>query len=189
MGEDTAAPLGWESALAKRYRLDGLLGSGAMAEVHRAKDTRLLRAVAIRLFRPDADPVAQQRFRDEARALAPTVPSRAVSTFDAGVDNAQRYLVMQLVEGESLCSRLLSGPLAPGEAVRLGIGLAAAIGHVHRCGIVHRDVKPSNIYVQVGGGFDEQTQVLGGGSAPKDATLPSVDHLETAPVISTLKTP
>lgn len=151
MGENAEIPSGWESALADRYRLDGLLGSGSMAEVHRAEDTRLLRTVAIKLFRPDADPVAQQRFRDEARVLAQLSHPALVSIFDAGIDNAQPYLVMQLVEGESLRSRLLGGALPPGEAVRLGIRLATAIEHVHRCGIVHRDVKPSNILLDTEG--------------------------------------
>jgi eukaryotic-like serine/threonine-protein kinase len=143
---------GWESPLAERYRLDGLLGGGAVADVHRAKDTRLRRPVVIKLFHPDTDPVAQRRFRDEARVLAQLSHPGLVSILDAGIDNARAYLVMQLVDGESLRSRLLSGPLVSGTAVRLGITLATTIEHVHRCGMVHQDVNPANILLDVDGG-------------------------------------
>jgi len=142
---------GWDSPLAQRYRLDGLLGCGSMADVHQAEDTRLRRPVAIKLFRPDPDPLAQQRIGEEARVLAQLSHPGLVSIYDAGIDSARPYLVLELVQGESLRSRLLSGPLTPTEVIRLGTSLAAAIHHVHQRGIVHRDIKPANILLDAEG--------------------------------------
>lgn len=143
MVEDLSTVSGWVAPLAGRYRLDGLLGSGSMADVHRAEDIRLQRAVAIKMFRPD--PLAQQRFGEEARVLAQLSHPGLVSIYDAGIDGTQPYLVMQLAQGGSLRSRLLNGPLTPAEAIRLGISLADAIQHMHERGIVHQNIKPANI--------------------------------------------
>ncbi len=151
MREDLGTVSGWDSPLAERYRLDGLLGRGSMADVHQAEDTRLRRTVAIKLFRPDPDPLAQQRFGAEARVLAQLSHPGLVSIYDAGIDAARPYLVLELVHGESLRSRLLSGPLTPAEVIRLGTSLAAAIHHVHQRGIVHRDIKPANILLDAEG--------------------------------------
>jgi len=151
MREDLDTVSGWDSPLAERYRLDGLLGRGSMADVHLAEDTRLRRAVAIKLFRPDPDPLAQQRFGAEAHVLAQLSHPGLVAIYDAGIDSAQPYLVLELVQGESLRSRLLDGPLTPAEVIRLGTNLAAAINHVHQRGIVHRDIKPANILLDTEG--------------------------------------
>jgi eukaryotic-like serine/threonine-protein kinase len=151
MREDMSTLSGWDAPLAERYRLDGLLGRGSMADVHQAEDTRLRRGVAIKLFRPDPEPRAQQRFGEEARVLAQLSHPGLVAIYDAGIDSAQPYLVMQLVQGESLRSRLLSGPLTPAEVIQLGTNLAAAINHVHQHGIVHRDIKPANILLDTEG--------------------------------------
>ena len=143
MGAD--ASVGWDSPLAERYRLDVLLGSGSLADVYRAEDVRLRRPVAVKMFRPDPDPAARQHFGEEARVLAQWSHPRLVSIFDAGIDDDRPYLVMQLVEGETLRGRLRAGPLAPAEVIRMGISLAGAIDHVHSHGVAHQDVKPANV--------------------------------------------
>ena len=145
MGADGNASVGWDSPLAQRYRLDVLLGSGSLADVYRAEDIRLRRLVAVKMFRPDPDPAARSRFGEEARVLAQWSHPGLVSIFDAGIDDDRPYLVMQLVEGESLRCRLRAGPLAPAEVVRMGISLADAIDHVHSHGVAHQDVKPANV--------------------------------------------
>jgi serine/threonine protein kinase len=137
--------------MAGRYRLGALLGRGAMAEVYRAEDVRARRTVAVKLFHPDPDPVERRRFADEARALARFSHPGLVPVYDAGVSEGSPYIAMLLVEGETLRSRLQSGPVARAQVIGWGARLATAIGHVHRGGVIHRDIKPSNILLDVDG--------------------------------------
>jgi eukaryotic-like serine/threonine-protein kinase len=139
------ATLTGDTSLPERYVLGELLGRGAMAEVCRAHDRLLDRAVAVKVFSAHPDPVARQRFDDEARALARLGHPGLVSIFDVGLAGERPYLVMRLIEGESLQTRLLAGPLTPADTVRAGALLADALAHAHGRGVVHRDVKPSNI--------------------------------------------
>jgi serine/threonine protein kinase len=131
--------------VADRYRLGAPLGQGAMANVYRAADLRLNRDVAIKLFHPGQDATVRIRFGAEAQALARLSHPGLVGIYDAGVDDDRPYLVMELVDGESLRDLLLAGPLAPAEVTALGARLAAALAHVHANDVVHRDIKPSNI--------------------------------------------
>lgn len=128
-----------------RYRLGSTLGSGGMAVVHRAWDLRLQRAVAVKLFVPNADPVAHLRFHEEARTLAGLSHPGLLAVYDAGADGDRPYLVMQLVEGGNLRQRLEDGPLPAGEVRALGARLADTLAHVHDHGVIHRDVKPPNV--------------------------------------------
>ncbi|HEX4703891.1 MAG TPA: protein kinase [Pseudonocardiaceae bacterium] len=136
---------GHEPVLAGRYALGERLGHGAMAEVFRALDLRLNRQVAVKLFAAELDPLDRSRGFGEARALARVSAPGLVAIYDVSVAANRPFLVMELVDGPSLRDRLESGPLSPAETARLGAPLADALAHVHARGIVHRDVKPSNI--------------------------------------------
>jgi serine/threonine protein kinase len=129
-----------------RYRLGDRLGGGAVAEVFRAVDERLHRPVAVKLFRGDA---AQelQRHEAEMHTLARLDHPSLVTVYDAGDDDGQPYLVMQLVEGDTLADELGRGPLAADRVARYGVGLADALAYVHEQGFVHRDVKPANVLI------------------------------------------
>ena len=129
------------AVLPARFVLGELVGSGGMADVYRAHDRRLDRPVAVKIFRHDP----MGRFDYEVRALARLSHAGLVSIFDVGTHEGRPYLVMQLVTGPSLKSRLLAGPLSLAETVALGSALAGALAHAHERGVVHRDVKPANI--------------------------------------------
>jgi serine/threonine-protein kinase len=131
-----------------RYRLAEVIGSGGMATVHRALDTRLDRVVAVKLLRREviADPDIAMRFRREALAATVLRHPNIVACLETGTDDGQPFLVMELIEGEDLTARLRrGGRLAPAEAARIGLDVARALGVAHVRGIVHRDVKPGNI--------------------------------------------
>src|SRR4051795_12205552 len=135
-----------ERLLDGRYRLGDRLGSGAVAEVFRAMDERLARAVAVKLFRGDAAEELQ-RHEAEMRTLAQLDHPSLVTVYDAGDANGQPYLVMQLVEGDTLADELRRGPIGLDRAARYGAALADALEYVHAQGFVHRDVKPANVLV------------------------------------------
>jgi eukaryotic-like serine/threonine-protein kinase len=133
-----------------RYRLGERLGGGAVAEVFRAQDERLARAVAVKLFRGDAAEELQ-RHEAEMRTLARLDHPSLVTVYDAGDDEGQPYLVMQLVEGDTLADELARGPLGPQRAATYGAALADALAYVHEQGFVHRDVKPANVLIAADG--------------------------------------
>jgi serine/threonine-protein kinase len=138
------------TTLGGRYRLVELLGQGGMATIYRARDAQLDRDVAVKLLRPEfgKDPDFLARFRDEAKAAASLSHPNIVAVFDFGEEESGPYIVMELVEGEDLGSILRgNGPLAPRQAARVSAETAKALQAAHIRGIVHRDVKPSNILV------------------------------------------
>ncbi len=129
------------------YEIVAPLGAGGMGEVYRARDCRLDRSVAIKVLPPEvaANPEARQRFEREARAISSLAHPHICALHDVGREGEVDYLVMELVDGESLASRLERGPLPLGEALRCGAQIAAALDRAHRAGIVHRDLKPGNV--------------------------------------------
>lgn len=155
--------------LGGRYRLEGLLGSGGMSEVHRGTDLRLNRPVAVKLFRTGADRDSARRFTDEAQTLANLNHPGLVSVYDSGIDGQQPYLVTELVSGWTLGEVLSQERLPLDEITRIGIDLADVLGHVHQHGVVHGDVKPSNVLI----GRDNRVRLADFGAArPAGASRP-----------------
>ena len=138
-----------------RYRVTGTLGTGAMGEVYAATDEALGREVAIKVLKSQRNELAarmlDERFRQEARAIASLTHPNVVVVFDIGLDADPPYLVMERVAGPSLKERLATGALAEPEVRALGIQIARALSAAHERGIVHRDVKPANILIEPDG--------------------------------------
>jgi len=133
--------------VASRYRLQTLLGRGGTAEVWRAEDEALARDVALKLVTVPTDESAA-RAGEEARLLARLNHPGLVPVYDAGSDERGRpWVVMELVEGETLADTLKRGPLASERAAAVGRSIAEALAYVHGQGLLHRDVKPANILV------------------------------------------
>jgi Tol biopolymer transport system component len=135
------------------HELIDLLGAGGMGEVFRARDTRLGRDVAIKVIGADdtGDPSRRQRFQREARAIAALSHPHICAIHDVGSEAGIDYLVLELVQGQTLASRLRRGPLPLDEALARGIEIAQALDHAHRAGIVHRDLKPGNVMLTLTG--------------------------------------
>jgi serine/threonine protein kinase len=131
-----------------RYEPVEILGTGGMATVWKAKDTRLDRWVAIKRLLPHlaADPEISERFRREARASARLNHPGIVTVYDSGVDEEGAFLILEYVAGESLAQRLgREGPLDLATTAGIVNQVAAALDYAHGKGVVHRDVKPSNL--------------------------------------------
>ena len=136
-----------------RYRVDGLLGTGAMGDVYRAYDPVIDRPVAIKVVRTELAAGSGseqwlQRFRREARAAGRRFHPNIVAILDFGEDDGMPFLAMEYIDGRSLDGILkASGPLDPARSVAVITQVLSALGFAHQNGIVHRDVKPSNIMV------------------------------------------
>jgi len=135
------------------YEVLAPLGTGGMGEVYRARDTRLGRDVAIKVLSPDlaATPEVRARFEHEARAISHLNHPHICTLHDIGRQEGIDYLVMELLEGETLAHRLQKGPLPVADVLRFGAEIAGALDVAHRSGIVHRDLKPGNVMLTKGG--------------------------------------
>ncbi len=153
--DPTATALGPGACLGP-YRIEGKLGAGGMGEVFRAVDTRLGRAVAIKTTHERFT----ARFEREARAISSLNHANICTLYDVGPN----YLVMELVEGETIAARLECGPLPEKTALLYASQIAAALAEAHGKGIVHRDLKPGNIMIAKSG-----VKVLDFGLAKSDA--------------------
>jgi Tol biopolymer transport system component/tRNA A-37 threonylcarbamoyl transferase component Bud32 len=131
------------------YEILSLIGSGAMGEVYRARDTRLGREVALKVIRGDAmdNPARRQRFELEARAVSRLNHPNVLTIHDVGHDDGNSWIVSELVEGESLRAIIRRGALPLRRLLELGIQIAEGLAAAHAAGIVHRDLKPDNIMV------------------------------------------
>jgi len=132
------------------YEILSTIGAGGMGMVYRAVDRRLLREVALKVLGSSAlrDPDGWRRFAQEARALAAVDHPNIVKVFDLGrSDEGEPYLVLELLDGHTLRSRLEQGAVPEGEAIALMITFVRALGAAHEKGIVHRDLKPENLFL------------------------------------------
>lgn len=138
-----AAPLP-SVTLGDRLELHELIGEGGMGSVFRAYDKQLEREVAVKLLNPELGERAEfrQRFEREARALAMLNHPGIVTVFDAGVVEAQSFITMELLRGESLAAEL---PVGSARALSIGEQLCDALAYAHARGVVHRDIKPENV--------------------------------------------
>ena len=129
------------------YEIQSPLGRGGMGEVYRAQDTRLLRTVAIKILPSHLSdsPEAKQRFDREARAISSLNHPNICTLFDIGNQQGVDFLVMELLEGETLAERLQKGSLPPEQVSKYGIEICEGLERAHRSGVVHRDLKPGNI--------------------------------------------
>jgi eukaryotic-like serine/threonine-protein kinase len=125
------------------YRVEELLGSGGMGQVYRATDTRLNRAVAIKVVPQDFS----TRFEREARSISSLNHPHICTLYDVGPN----YLVLELISGGSLADRLKKGALSIEQTMRYGMQIADALAAAHAHGIVHRDLKPGNIMISKSG--------------------------------------
>ncbi len=131
------------------YEITGLVGSGGMGDVYRARDVRLERDVAVKVLAPGVvgDAVLLARFEQEARALAALTHPNTVAIFDCGVEDGIAFAVMELLEGHTLAEEIRNGPVAIERAVAVALAITAGIAAAHAKGIVHRDLKPQNVFV------------------------------------------
>ncbi|MEP6995694.1 MAG: serine/threonine-protein kinase, partial [Acidobacteriota bacterium] len=135
------------------YEILSPLGAGGMGEVYKARDTRLERTVAVKVLpeRLSASPEVRQRFEREARMISQLSHAHICALYDVGREGETEYLVMELLEGETLSDRLGKGPLPLEQTLRHGVEIADALDKAHRQGIVHRDLKPGNVMLTKSG--------------------------------------
>jgi Tol biopolymer transport system component len=129
------------------YEIIAAIGAGGMGEVYRARDTRLDRCVAIKILPShlSCSPELKGRFEREARTLSSVSHPNICHLYDVGSQSGVDYLVMELLEGETLFHRLQRGPLPLNDLLKIAVEFTDALAKAHRLGLVHRDLKPSNI--------------------------------------------
>src|SRR5512140_1713438 len=135
------------------YRITQQLGQGGMATVYKAFHAALDRYVALTVLHPafGEDPNVEARFQREARLVAKVEHPHIVPVYDYAQDEGRPYLVMKFIEGETLKARLLKGPLDKLELANVVDSVGAALGYAHAQGVLHRDVKPSNVLLSTDG--------------------------------------
>jgi serine/threonine protein kinase len=151
------------------YEIVAPVGAGGMGEVYRARDTRLDRDVAVKVLPANlsSDPSLRQRLEREAKAVSKLSHPHICTLHDIGHQDGVDFLVMELVEGETLEHKLIRGPLPPEQAIRVAVQIADALAQAHKMGITHRDLKPSNVMLTKGG-----AKLMDFGLAKESGTAP-----------------
>jgi tetratricopeptide (TPR) repeat protein/TolB-like protein len=176
-----------------RYEIVGLIGSGGMGEVYRARDVQLGRDVAVKVLSAQVseDPKRLERFEQEAHAVALLSHPNILDIHDFGSDGGVAYAVTELLEGQNLRERLHGSSLPWSKALEIGMAVAEGLAAAHSKGIVHRDIKPENIFVTTGG----HVKILDFGIArlaaeadlnPLDPSAPTVTATATAHIFGTV---
>ena len=161
------------------YEVVEFLGRGGMGEVFKARDPRLGREVAVKTLSRQAhpDPRSLRRLELEARAAGALNHPNIVAVYDVGSEGGVPFLVTELLEGETLQSRIRAGPLAPREALGLAAQIAAGLAAAHRKDIVHRDLKPANLFLT----RDGRLKILDFGLAKRQPTPSAAATAHTQP--------
>ncbi|HTU32215.1 MAG TPA: protein kinase [Candidatus Acidoferrum sp.] len=134
------------------YEIVAPLGSGGMGEVYRARDTRLGRSVAVKILRESAASwESLERFRREARAISSLNHPNICTLYDVGEESGRDFIVMEYLEGETLAQRVRRGRLSLRETAEIAAAVGRGLAHAHAHGVVHRDVKPGNIFLTKSG--------------------------------------
>ncbi|HLN93348.1 MAG TPA: protein kinase, partial [Thermoanaerobaculia bacterium] len=177
------------------YEIVTPIGAGGMGEVYRARDPRLGRDVAIKVLPASfsKDPERLRRFEQEARAAGVLNHPNIMAVYDIGTVEGSPYVVSELLEGETLRSRLGGGPLAPRRATEYAVQIAHGLSAAHEKGIVHRDLKPENLFVTKDGrvkildfGLAKLTQPDKGGPQTNFPTAAASAETEPGVVLGTL---
>jgi len=178
------------------YEIQSPLGEGGMGEVYRARDTRLDRSVAIKVLAShlSSSPELKQRMEREAKAISALNHPHICRLYDVGSQDGTEYLVMELLEGETLSQRLAKGPLPISEVLRIGTAVSEALEAAHRQGIVHRDLKPGNVMLTKSGaklmdfGLAKSTAAGLGGAVTNAPLLSAAKTMSGASPMSPLTT-
>jgi len=156
------------------YEIVSPLGAGGMGEVYRARDTRLDRDVAVKVLPTSlsSDLSLRQRLEREAKAVSKLSHPHICTLHDIGHQDGVDFLVMELLDGETLEHRLTKGPLSPQQTLRIAAQIADALAKAHKMGITHRDLKPSNIMLTKSGAkLMDFGLAKASGPAPLEAAL------------------
>lgn len=161
-----------------RYAVTGLLGEGGMGVVYAAHDAVLDRPVAIKMIRPAVDDgESRDRLIREARAAASLNHPAICQVYEAGDEHGQLFLAMELLQGESLATRMARGPMSIQEAGVIALGILSGAEALHARGLIHRDLKPSNIFLTPHG-----VKLLDFGlTMPRDASMAETGERLTRP--------